>query len=103
MQLLRIVQYISMLMAQRKFADATVPAIMAGKKWQALNSSMRSTRKIIRFLRSLEHSRKVIGLIKRIKEGNWKTTNELILSLTDGIASVFSILFFMMDHRVILA
>jgi len=103
MQLLRTLQYFSMFMAERRLGDATVSSILNGKKWLALKDSMRSTRKVLRLLRTLEYSRRVIGNIKKIREGRCNTTPEMILMATDTIASAFIFLFFMFDHRVFLA
>lgn len=103
MQLLRIVQYFSMLMVERKLADGTVESALNGKKWISLRESMRSTRKVLRLLRTLEYSRKVIGNIKKIKNGECKTTTELVLAIAEALASACTFLFFMFDHRVLFA
>jgi hypothetical protein len=90
-------------MAERSIAEGNIPAISHGKKWLNLSDSMRTTRKTLRFLRTIEYSRRAIGNLKKIKDGQYKTHTELIMMLAEALSAIFTLLFFVTDHRVFLA
>jgi hypothetical protein len=56
-------------MAEKSIAENNIPAILHGKKWLSLSDSMRTTRKTLRFLRTMEYSRRAMASLKRIKNG----------------------------------
>jgi hypothetical protein len=58
---------------------------------------------VLRFLRTIEYSRRSMGNLKKIKDGQYKTHAELVMLLTEALSAIFSLLFFVTDHRVFLA
>lgn len=92
-----------MIMIERRLVEGTVGSIISGKKWLAVRDSMRSTRKVLRFLRTLEYSARVRSSIGKLREGKCKTPTEIALTVLEAFSSAFTFLFFIFDHRVFLA
>lgn len=100
---MRLFQYGSLFMAHRDINENTVKDVLAGKKWLSVSNSMRETRKVIRFLRTLEYSGKAVAMFKKIKAGEYKDLTDLAVLLTTMLSALFTFLFFLADHRVFLA
>lgn len=64
---------------------------------------MRTVRKTLRFLRTIEYSRKVIEGVRKIKEGRFRSEGELVVSVAGILSALCTVLFFATDHRVFLA
>lgn len=60
-------------------------------------------RKVLRFLRTLEYSRKVVEAYKKIKGMKYKSELDLAITVLGGLSALFTVLFYATDHRVFLA
>lgn len=75
---------------------------MKGKKWLRVSSEMRTARKVLRFLRTIEYARKIFDSVSKLKNRKYKNSVDVILILTTVLSSFFTILFFLYDHLVFL-
>lgn len=64
---------------------------------------MRTVRKVLRFLRSVEYSRRIVEGYKKIRDQKYKSELDLVLIISSALSALFTVLFFVTDHRVFLA
>lgn len=72
-------------------------------KWEKASSELRTSRKILRFLRTMEYTKKIVATVKHLKNNPQEQTIDKAINVVTILNSLSTVLFFIFDHRVFLA
>lgn len=72
-------------------------------KWEKAASELRTARKVLRFFRTAEYTKKIVSTIKDIKNKPSEHPIDLAINITSILNNLSTVLFFIFDHRVFLA
>lgn len=102
-KIIRFWQYFTQFIAYTNFTRTQKIQDLYNPKWDKASNELRTARKVLRFLRTMEFTKKIVATIKHLKNHPNEHGIDQAINVATILSSLSTVLFFLFDHRVFLA